>query len=154
MDFHLGIYLCRKMGDTDLCDETLVDSKWKTCAVLNDCLLTTSLPQDLCAFKRNHPNQSKLKISACKPEVQQTGMTFGYETCQKCQVGYVLACHSLKKHFCLFSLLFKWNFQNHPLIFRKCQFSKFCEKFKCPTIQNVLLFFCYCHDSDHMYNVD
>ena len=43
--YYLGIHLCRKMGDADLCDETLVDSKWKRCAVLNDCLITTSLPQ-------------------------------------------------------------------------------------------------------------
>ena len=51
--------------------------------------------------------KSKLKIPACKPEVQQTDMTSFYETCQKSQVGYVLACHRPNTHFCLFSLLFK-----------------------------------------------
>ena len=49
--------------------------------------------------------ESKLKIHVCKPEVQQTDKTYVYETCQKCLVGYVLACHSLRIQFCLFSLM-------------------------------------------------
>ena len=28
MDFHVNIFVCRKKGDVDLYDETLVDSKW------------------------------------------------------------------------------------------------------------------------------
>ena len=96
--------------------------------------------------------KSKLKIPACKPEVQQTDMASVYEICQKNQVGYVLTCHSLRMHFCLFSLLFKGNFQSHRLMFRKCEFSKFCKNFKSPKIQNVLLLFSCCHDADHMYN--
>ena len=95
---------------------------------------------------------SKLKILAFWPEVQQTDMTSVYETFQNSQMGYVLTCHNLRMHFCLFSLLFKGNFQNHRLIFRKCKFSKFCKTSKFPKIQNVLLLFCYCHDADHMYN--
>ena len=96
--------------------------------------------------------KSKLKILAFRPEVQQTDMTSVYETLQNSQMGYVLTCHSLRMHFCLFSLLFKGNFQNHRLIFRKCKFSKFCKNSKFPKIQNVLLLFCYCHDADYMYN--
>ena len=95
--------------------------------------------------------KSKLIIPACKPEVQQTDMTPVYES-QKSQMGYVLTCHSLKMHFLLFSLLFKGNFQNHRLIFRKCDFQNFCKNSKFPKIQYVLLLFRYCHDADHMYN--
>ena len=87
-----------------------------------------------------------------RPAVQQTDMTSVYKTCQKSQLVYVLTYRSLRKHFCLFSLLFKGNFQNHRLIFRKCHFSKFCKKTSNSLIQNVLLLFCYCHDSDHMCN--
>ena len=96
--------------------------------------------------------KSKLKISACKPEVQQTDMTSVYEICQKSHVGYALTCHSLRVHFCLFSLLFKGHFQSHMLIFRKCKVSKLCKNSKLPKIQNVSLPFRYCHDADHMYN--
>ena len=96
--------------------------------------------------------KSKLKILAFRPEVQQTDMTSVYETFQNSQMGYVLTCHSLRMHFCLFSMLFKGHFQNHRLIFRKCKFSKFCKTSKFPKIQNVLLLFCYCHDADYMYN--
>ena len=96
--------------------------------------------------------KSKLKILAFRPEVQQTDMTSVYETFQNSQMGYVLTCHSPRMHFCLFSSMFKRNFQNHRLIFRKCKFSKFCKNSKFPKIQNVLLLFCYCHDADHMYN--
>ena len=96
--------------------------------------------------------KSNLKILAFRPEVQQMDMTSIYETFQNSQMGYVLTCHSLRMHFCLFSFLFKGNFQNHRLIFRKCKFSKFCKSSKFPKIQNVLLLFCYCHDADHMYN--
>ena len=75
-----------------------------------------------------------------------------YESFQNSQMGYVLTCHNLRMHFCLFSLLLKENFQNHRLIFRKCKFSNFFKISKFPKIQNVLLLFCYCHDTDHMYN--
>ena len=55
--------------------------------------------------------KSKLKILAFRPEVQQTDMNSVYETFQNSQMGYVLTCHSLRMHFCLFSLLFKGNFK-------------------------------------------
>ena len=96
--------------------------------------------------------KSKLKISACKPEVKQTDMMSVYELCQKSHVGYAVTCHSLRMHFCLFSLLFKGHFQSHRLLFRKSEFSKFCKNSKLPKLQNVLLLFRYCHDADHMYN--
>ena len=70
--------------------------------------------------------KSKLKIYALRPEVPQTDMTSVHETFQNSQMGYVLTCLSLKMHFSLFSLLFKGNFQNHQLIFRKCKISNFC----------------------------
>ena len=66
--------------------------------------------------------KSKLKILVFRPKEQQTDMTSVYEMCQKSQVGYVLTFHSLKMHFCLFSLLFKGHLQSHWLIFRKCIF--------------------------------
>ena len=50
---------------------------------------------------------SKLKLLAYRPEVQQTSMTSVYETRQNSRVGHVLTCHSLRIHFCLDSLLFK-----------------------------------------------
>ena len=99
--------------------------------------------------------KSKLKIPACKPEVhvQQTDMTSVYEICHKSQMECVLTCHILRMHFCLFSFVFKGNFQNHLFIFRKCQFSKFCKKnSKFPKIQIGSLRFCLCHDADHMCN--
>ena len=98
--------------------------------------------------------KSKLKIIAYRPEVQQTDMTSVYETCQKSQMRYVLSCHRLRIHSCLFSLLFIGNFQIHRLIFQKWHFSKFCKNFIFFKTQNVLLLFCYsdCHDSDHISN--
>ena len=84
--------------------------------------------------------KSKLKISACKPEVQQTDMMSVYELCQKSHVGYALTCHSLRMHFCSFSLLFKGHFQSHRLLFRKCEFSKFC---KTPNYQKFKMFYCF-----------
>ena len=44
--------------------------------------------------------KSKLKIPACNPEVQQTGMTSVYEICQKSQVGYVLTCQPSVYEIC------------------------------------------------------
>ena len=53
-------------------------------------------------------------------------------------MGYVRTCHSLRMHFCLFSLLFKGNFQNYWLIFRKCNFFlNFVINSLFPKIQNV-----------------
>ena len=51
--------------------------------------------------------KSKLKILAFRPEDQKTDMTSVYETFQKSKIGYVLTCHSLRMHFCLFSLMLK-----------------------------------------------
>ena len=82
----------------------------------------------------------------------KTDLTTVYETRKNSQVRHGLTYHSLRMHFCLYSLLCKRNFQNHLLIFRKCKFSKFCKSFKFPKILNVLLLFCYCHDADHMHN--
>ena len=97
--------------------------------------------------------KSKLKILAYRPEVQQTDMTSVYETFFKTvKWGMCLLAIALECIFVLFSLLFKGNFQNHRLIFRKCHFSKFCKSFKFPNIQNVLLLFCFCHDADYMHN--
>ena len=79
-------------------------------------------------------------------------MTSVYEICQKSYVGYALTCHSLRMHFCLFSLLFKGLFSKSLVNFPKMRISNFFKNSNLPKIQNVLLLFRYCHDADHMYN--
>ena len=69
--------------------------------------------------------KSKLKNIAYRPEEQQTDMTPVYESCQKSKMGYVLTCHSLGMHFCLFSLLFKGIFQTAGYFFENSIFQNF-----------------------------
>ena len=51
--------------------------------------------------------KSKLKILAYKPKVQQTDLSFVYETCQTSHAENVLICHNLRMPFrCILRFLF------------------------------------------------